>query len=59
MASSVTTEKPPMYLTSYEVATAEVKDRRLKNTQYIPNTFTGHAMGLHHAGLASGDGTSR
>jgi predicted Fe-Mo cluster-binding NifX family protein len=28
----------------------EVEDGKLKNKRYVPNTFTGHAMGLHHGG---------
>lgn len=27
---------------------AEVEDGKLKDKRYVPNTFTGHAMGLHH-----------
>lgn len=27
---------------------AEIENGQVKNKQYLPNTFTGHAQGLHH-----------
>ncbi|MGJ8454463.1 NifB/NifX family molybdenum-iron cluster-binding protein [Pseudothermotoga sp. U03pept] len=35
---------------------AEIENKQLKDKKYLPNTFTGHAMGLHHDEQRHGHG---